>query len=204
MKLSKKICFGILIILIVVGLLLFFKAFISTQNSSNFLQEANTLLINGRKTQNDDLIHQAISKLSIWLEKNWNNPNQKLVAKVLRSRANAFIVLNETTKAINDYNKSIQYDPIGKLQLVICNLEKEQGDLSNLQNCYIKAVNIFVREKASRVDIYFLIAKILSGDKTAIVDYKNVLLASTEKTKIAYRMEAEAFLDKATYEKIIK
>lgn len=179
------------------------KTVILTQNKSIVLQEANQLYLQARKTGNDSLIYQAIDKLSVWFDKNKNNPNKKLVAEILRTRGNNFIVINEMSKGINDYKESMKYEPIAQMQVVICSLEEEQGSLANPQECYAKAVDIFKKNKIPTNNVDFLIARIQSGDKSAIIDYKNAYQASTGKERKVYEMMAEGFFDKTTYKAMI-
>lgn len=104
MKLSKKLCwiiFGLLSCLVFLLFLsdkYFFQAYdkqyLSTQNNFVTLQEADNLFREGVGTSNNNLLHKAIDKYSIWLEENKNNPNKKLYAGIIRSRANVHILLN--------------------------------------------------------------------------------------------------------------
>lgn len=142
--------------------------------------------------------------LSIWLQKNKNNSDKKLVAEVLRYRADAFMSLEEKNKAINDFQESIQYDPVAPLQLLVCHFKQEQGDFSNLYACYAKAVDMFSKQKTPVENSSFLIARILSGDKSAITEYRNTLSTLIGVEKDSYKLEAEIYLDNATFKEIIK
>lgn len=142
--------------------------------------------------------------LSIWLQKNKNNSDKKLVAEVLRYRADAFMSLEEKNKAINDFQESIQYDPVAPLQLLVCHFKQKQGDFSNLHACYAKAVDMFSKQKTPAENSSFLIARILSRDKSAITEYRNTLSTLTGVEKDSYKLEAEIYLDNATFKEIIK
>lgn len=81
-------------------------------------------------------------------------------------------------------------------------LEKEQGNLSILHDCYVKAVQYFKNKKVSTTNLGFLVARILSGDKRTIVEYKNVFQTLTGDKKWMYEEAAKMFLDNATYKQI--
>lgn len=219
MKLFKKVCIVALGILLILGILLFFSrktifqtqnlTHIPTQNTSSIIQKAKKLLVEGIKTSDPNLMYQAKDNYSIWLEQNENNPDKKLIADVLRSRATTFIMLstfheNTLNKAINDYEKSIQYDPIGEVQFQICLMEKDQNNSSNLQDCYRKAADIFEKKNTPKTYMTFLIARILSGDKSAITDYRKAFQASEGNKRKLYQDVAKGYLDQATYEEITK
>ncbi|MDI2091282.1 tetratricopeptide repeat protein [Commensalibacter oyaizuii] len=162
------------------------------------------MLLKATRTHDENLTHQAKDKFSNWLQNNKDHSNKKLVAKVLRSRADAYMMLGEKSKAISDYQESIQYDPVASLQLLICHFKQEQGNSSNLQPCYVKAVDLFYKQKISTKNSSFLLARILSGDKIAITEYRNLLKTLTKKQKTSYEMEAQVYLDDVTYEEILK
>lgn len=218
-KLSKKLYWVISGVLVCLGFLLYFteSSLFQTQdkvpkiiqNNSLILQEAKKTFLEGIKASDTKLVYQAIDKYSAWLKINSNNPDKKLVADVFRSRASAFITLNTLhqdtlNKAIRDYEKSIQYDPVGEVQFGICLIEKQQGNLSALHDCYVKAADLFLLKKVPKDNFNFLIARILSGDKPAIIEYRNIFRTLTGDKKELYEMAAKEYFDKATYEEIIK
>lgn len=176
----------------------------STQHTSSLLQEANNLYSQRAKTKDIHFMRQAKDKYTLWLEQNWSNPDKQLVAKALRFRAGTFGGLDEQNRAIRDYEKSIEYDPSGIFQIVICDLKEKQGDSSDLHHCYSKAVTLFENTKTPQKDVNFLLARFFSGDKSAITDYKKFYRASTGREKKVYEMNAQGFFDKATYEEIVK
>lgn len=108
----------------IIGFLFCYNNHTFAKNSLNIAQEANELLIKASNTDDENLIHQVKDMLSIWLQKNKNNSDKKLVAAVLRYRADAFMSLDEKNRGINDFQESIQYDPIAPIQFLICQLKK--------------------------------------------------------------------------------
>lgn len=207
MNLSKIFYLNHLKLFIIVGFLLFFKTSVFAESHFDVLQQANDLLFKAARTFDENLAYQAKDKLSTWLQNNKDHSDKKLVAKVLRSRADAYTMLDEKNKAISDYQESIQYDPVAPIQLLICDLKEKQGNLSasfDLRRCYSKAVTLFEKNKTPKKNINFLLARIFSGDKTAIIDYKNFYRASTGREKKICEMYAQGFFDKATYEEIVK
>lgn len=172
------------------------------QNNSILLQEAKNTLSEGYKASDDQLINQAIDKYSMWLNKNWDNPDKKIISGVLIVRANAFLRLKKPNDAIRDFKKSTEYNHSGDIQFGICMLEKEQGNVSILHDCYVKAVQYFENKKVSTTNLGFLVARILSGDKSAIVEYKNVFQTLTGDKKWMYEEAAKMFLDNAIYKQI--
>lgn len=208
MKLFIRVCF-----LTLLGLPLFSNGnpIIQTetnttkQQSQTTLQEANTLFVEGRRTTNTELIRQAKDKYSLWLNENDKTATNEELAQVLRSRASTSFVLEDLNGAINDYKKSNQYDPIGEIQLGICFLEKKQGTKpAELQNCYAEAVQMFADKQVTKTDINYLIARILSGDKTAITEYKNIIrLELDNDQREMYEMAAQEFLDKPICQQIL-
>lgn len=214
MKLSKKLCWIILGMLVCIGCVLYsaenflFKTQDKTpkivQNNSVTLQEAKSLFKKAFQEHDDHIMRQAIDKYSIWIKQNENNSNKKLVAGALMSRASAFMILNEPRAAVNDYKKSLQYNLVGEVQLGICLIEKQHGNLSVLHGCYVKAVDIFTKKKTVKTDGNFLIARILSGDKAAIIEYRDIFRTLTGDEREFYEMAAKEAFDKSTYEEIIK
>lgn len=218
MELSKKLCLGIIGFLLIVGVLFFVdkQYFISNQDETDLslqskpmvrdlpplIQEAKTLLGDGYKAQDPNLAHQAIDKYSIWLKQNLNSSDKKRITDVLIVRANAFLWLKMPKEAIRDFKKSIEYNPSGTIQSGICMIEKEQGNLSILHNCYAKAVEFYKNKKVSKTDQGFLIARILSGDRAAITDYKNVFDKLTGDERWIYGEAAKSMFDNATYKEI--
>ncbi|XKM14194.1 hypothetical protein RCS94_03245 [Orbaceae bacterium ac157xtp] len=170
----------------------------------NLLQEANTLFIEGSQTVNPQLIQQAKNKLTVWLEANSESADKKKVAQVLRSRANVALALNEVSLTIDDFEKSSQYEPLGEIQLGLCLLSKKMGvGLTELQDCYQKAVTMFSNNSMDEMDINYLIARVLSGDKAAIADYKNIVEITKDPNILnLYQMAALEYLDESVYQKI--
>ena len=175
------------------------------QQSQTTLQEANTLFVEGRRTSNTELIRQANDKYSLWLNDNDKTATNEERAQVLRSRASTSFVLDDLNSAINDYKKSNQYDPIGEIQLGICFLEKKQGAKSaDLHNCYTEAVQIFASRQTVKTDVNYLIARILSDDKTAITEYKKAIQTELDsEQREIYEMAAQEYLDKSTCQQIL-
>lgn len=197
------ILFLFIMISIVVGFLLFIKTPIFMQSTSSILKEANKLFREGNRKSDSKLLRQAIDKYSIVFERRKYNSNEKLVAGSLISKASVFMALDELNEAINSLKQSMQYNPIGEVQFEICLLEKQQGNLSILHECYLKTVDVFKRKKVSATNGNFLIARILSGDKLAIIDYKNVFKTLTGDRKSLFAMAAKESFDKDTYEEIV-
>lgn len=170
----------------------------------NMLQEADRLFLEGHQTANLTLIQQAKDKFTEWLDANKESENKETIARVLRSRANASLTLGELDLAAHDFQESNDYDPIGEVQLGLCLLNKTMAvDSVVLQNCYQKAVQIFTETNSDKTNINFILARILSGDSSAIMDYKN-LVAQTEDPDLldVYRMAAKEYLDESSYKDI--
>lgn len=49
----------------------------------------------------------------MWLDKNWDNPDKKLVDEILLVRANVFLQLKKPNEAIRDLKKSTEYNHSG-------------------------------------------------------------------------------------------
>lgn len=178
---------------------------INKQQSQTTLQEANRLFVEGSRTSNVQLIRQAKDKYSLWLNENDTTAKNEELVQALRSRASISIVLDDLDSAISDYKKSNQYDPIGEIQLGICFLEKKQGTKStDLHNCYAEAVQIFAAHQTAKTDINYLIARILSGDKTAITEYKRAIQTELDSDRQEmYEMAAQEYLDKTDCQQIL-
>lgn len=91
MKLSNKLylvsIFGILILLTAFFYIerqtsIFMQHQSVPQNNSILLQEAKNTLSAGYKTSDSQLINQAIDKYSMWLDKNWDNPDKKKINRI--------------------------------------------------------------------------------------------------------------------------
>lgn len=170
----------------------------------SILKEADELFLKGNQTANLELIQQAKNTFSEWLDTNKESADKKTIARVLRSRANASLTLGELHLAAHDFQESNDYDSIGEVQLGLCLLNKTMAvDSVVLQHCYQKAVQIFTETNSGRTNINFILARILSGDSSAIMDYKN-LVAQTEDPDLleVYRMAAQDYLDESIYKEI--
>lgn len=178
---------------------------INKQQSQTTLHEANTLFVEGSRTSNTELIHQAKDIYSLWLNENDKTAKNEELAQALRSRAAISIALDDINDAITDYKKSNQYEPIGEVQLSICFLEKKQGTKStDLHDCYTEAVQIFAGHQTAKADINYLIARILSNDKTAIAEYKKIIQTELDSDKQEiYKMAAREYLDKTDCQQIL-
>lgn len=196
----------------VLGLSVFFggsslvQAEITTdkQQTQSTLQEADILFIEGNNSNNTELMRQAKDKYSLWLEENDKKADKKMLAEILRSRASVSTRLGDFNDAISDYKRSTQYDPSGEIQLGICFLEKAQGkEQAGLQNCYTKAVQFFADKQVTKTDASYLIARILSGDKAAITEYKNVIELTTGDEQLTYKMAAQEYFDESICKQIL-
>lgn len=175
--------------------------------SSNLhaLQEAKQLFLEGNRTQNDMLVQQAKQKLSLWLKDNQHSADRKIVAEALRSRASISLALGDIPDTLNDYNRSIQYDPIAEVQFGICLLEKSLAATPQaLQTCYRKTVQLFADKQTAKNDPNYLIARILSGDHSAIVEYKKQLDSIQDTALLEHhQMIIEHYLDHATCQQLL-
>ncbi|OCL85352.1 Tetratricopeptide repeat protein [Aliarcobacter thereius] len=198
MKLFTKITISFLVVLSLISIILFYKSLTSNNEYKKTWQEVQELLRNGDVSYNSEPIIQAENKLSLWLDNNKDSNDKETLAKFLYQRANVYIVLGKPNKAIYDLEKAIQYDPIGENQLGICFMKKQLSINSyDLQDCYLKAVEIFRLKNTSLSNPNYLISLILSGDKSAITKYKN-LISSTKNIYIKenYIIAIKSYLNK--------
>lgn len=177
---------------------------VKQQQSQTTLHEANKLFVEGSSTFDVGLIRQAKDKYSSWLNES-NTANHYELAEVLRSRASVSITLGDISDAISDYKKSNQFNPIGEIQLGICFLEKKQGAKpADIQACYTEAVQMFADKKVAKTDVNYLIARILSGDKTAIEEYKNIIQTEQDSDQLEiYKIAVEEYLDEVDCQQIL-
>lgn len=196
------------------GLVLLSVAISPTQAEPSFngqalnlqtLQEAKQLFLEGNRTQNDTLVQQAKEKLSLWLKDNEHTADRKIVAETLRSRASISLALGEIPETLNDYKRSIQHDPIAEVQFGICLLEKSLAATpQKLQACYQKTVQFFADKQTVKNNPNYLIARILSGDHSAIAEYKKLIESTEDIEQLArYQQMTERYLDQATCQQIL-
>lgn len=175
------------------------------QKSLSLPQSANDLFLEGSRIADIALIRQAKEAYSLWLAEKEHTADSNSIVQVLRSRAAASIALGDINDAIADYKASNQLSPSGEIQLGICFLEKKQNSKSDDRKaCYQDVVQFFAQKHVVKTDINYLLARILSGDKTAIPEYKNLIQTEqdAERQEI-YKMVARSYLDKADCQQLV-
>lgn len=173
--------------------------------TNRVLLESANLLIKGNMTDDVKLIQQAKDTLSQWIKDNEHKSAPLMFAESLRLRANTSIALGEINDAIADYKKSNLYDPVAEIQLGLCFIEKEQGmSQPALHRCYNQSVVMFTIAHTPKTDANYLIARILSGDKTAIAEYKQLIQTEQDKgMREIYEMVAQEYLDQSDCQQIL-